>query len=281
MVRLRSGRLITTVIVTCWLLCGLQTVARAQTYSLADANAQLSINFDDPLVVQAWTVDGVALTGESGYWYGYNHPGSPPAITISQQTAANKLDVSWYFLGLGAGVTYELQGGHTGSGEATLAESFWVLNAFPGATQFKLFSFNHYDLSGGSGTGRAIMLDSNTLEQQGSLATLEVSVSANPAHYEIGDPSALLTHVSDIPPVGPRGDLNDTPPFGVAYPDIPGDMAFAFQWNPAVGPFESRNVATTTKHVMIHRISTIPEPGGLLLLCMGGIPVIGALIRRR
>lgn len=248
----------------------------AASYALSDGNSRIEITVADPLLVQEWTVDGVTISGESGLWYGYNHPGAPNNITSVQQTASNRLELNWYFLGLGAGATYQLEGGDSGSGEATLKETLWLLNAFPGASPFKAFDYNHYNLSNGPTLGdEASMLEPGTLLQTGSAASLAVSSDLRPAHYEIGEPLGLLSHVGNVPDVGTPMDLNDSPPLGVSFSIQTGSPAFAFQWNPSLGPFETQTISTVSKHLTVNRSGPVPEPGSLFLVVTGGMSMAG------
>ena len=45
--------------------------ARSQAFSLTDGDAQLDIDFTDPILQQTLTVDGVSISGESGHYTGF------------------------------------------------------------------------------------------------------------------------------------------------------------------------------------------------------------------
>jgi hypothetical protein len=243
-------------------------------YTLIDGDTRLDVDFKDPMLSQRLRINDVALSGRSGYFVGFPH-----LTLIVKQPAPNELRVLWSFLGLNAGVDYRLREGPAKHGDAIITETLGVSNAVPSPTYFQLYGYNHYDLSGSARPGdQAVAWTPGVIEQSGSLGTLQVSTDTLPGHYQIGDPSRLLDVVSAGWP-DPAPDLTDTPHPSVPFPTWPGDVAFAFEWEPVVGPLTGRTVAVTTKHFTLNRPpDAVPEPGSLAILGFAGL---GLAIRRR
>jgi hypothetical protein len=226
-----------------------------------------------------WTVDGINRLVEQSFWYRVGNTAQQRVNTLnlvswsllpSNYLVVNYSDPSSRFT---LQLSYTLTGSDTGSGISDLGETVKVKNISGAPLDFHLYEYVDIDL-----LGLAHPIDSeltlkgtpvNTANQSNNVVSLaETVLTPSATHYEAGYSPQLLSNLSS----GLVYNLNDT-----AYASN-GDLAWAFQWDVALGTSASNRSFTLSKD---KRLGIVPEPSTFVLLGFGAFGLLAYAWRRR
>jgi hypothetical protein len=245
--------------------------AASATFVLSDGNASVTIDPDNQTGAYQWTVDGVDQLYQEWFWYRMGSTGGQSSIdTISVPSVSfsgNHGQVTYNNGTIQVDVTYTLLGGSAGSGQADLAEIVRVTNLTGNAIAFHFFEYSDFDLNGSAGNQTVSILgsDHNRARQTGNGVEMSETIAGPPvptrweANYYANTRNSLN---------GGYYDLNNVLSAG------PGDVTWAFQWDPTIGAHGSWIVSKDKALMPI-----IPAPAAVLLGAIG-LGLVGWVKRR-
>ncbi|MRR07560.1 MAG: hypothetical protein EG828_11620, partial [Deltaproteobacteria bacterium] len=238
----------------CLLMVATITPSHAGYYTLTSGNS--TVDIDDASLpgsspgVYSWLVDSGQRISQQAFYYrvGTIDPEKPlsgneldPAanftVTASNQTASSVTLTFTEVTGkFSVKVVYDLTGGTTGSGLATLRKQVTLTNLTASPLDFHFFSYSDYDLvtrpayldNATIANGRAIQSGyAATTDTIGKGVTVAESSTLSPTRYGIAsDQFADLANG-----VSAYNLDNSVGPYLT-----PGDMQFAFQWDMTLNP---------------------------------------------
>jgi hypothetical protein len=249
--------------------------AQAVTMTLTDLNSTVSIDPSSQSGMSNWTVNGINQLNQQWFWFRTGITGqesSIDALPLVGATASNtnlnpgndKLVIrygtaSTFFID----VTYTLNG--TPSSGSDMGEQIAITNNSGSPLDFHFFQYSDFDLAG-TASGDTVTLDNaNTVRQfKGSSVIAETVVTPPPNHYELALFDATRVRLNDANPT----TLSDG-----ATTVGPGDVTWAFEWDPTIAAGQSFQI-NKDKNL------AIPEPGTLSLIS-AGLATLAFLRRRR
>jgi hypothetical protein len=271
------------------LITGGPLQARADTLTLADANATATIDAHDQRGMFEWTVDGVTHLFQQWFWYRVGSGGPESSLDTLSLAVHSRSDTNFDFdyetlflRYLGSGfkveVTYMLTGGTSGSGASDVAETIKIVNTSGSSLDFHFFQYTDFNLNGTPEGDTAERTNTNTIHQtEGATVFGETIGTPAASHYQVGLFPAIRNALNDGAPT----TLSD-----FAGP-LTGDVSFAWQWDmsiPAGGTFLiSKDKLIGVPLSPGSMIEPAPEPGTLILLGMGILwaTCYGTLLGRR
>jgi hypothetical protein len=168
-------------------------------------------------------------------------------------------------------VVYNLIGGAIGSETSTIRETITIRNLTADPLSFHLFEYHDFNLNNTAADDSAAHLSPTTIQQTdpaGMQVTTTVTQSV-PDHYEIAPVPTTYASLADLSAT----TLSDTAPaLG------PGDVGFAFQWDPIISPGGSFVIRLDQVISPGGPAGVVPEPGAMVLVGSG---LAGLYWRRR
>ena len=248
--------------------------ATAAMYLLEDRNSSAVIDDGSQNGMDSWIIDGTENLFQQWFWYRVGNQvdessldtlGPPIGFVHSNSDldpGKEHLVLQYAGAGFVVTVTFDLNGGVTGSNTANISEVITIDNIGSVPLDFHFFQYVDFNLLNNSGGDVAQILNANTVEQtSGQAVVSETVVTPAPSHHEVAISNATLLSFSD----GVATTLSDASgPLG------PADVTWAFQWDFTI-------LAGETVQVGKDKQLIIPEPATLGLLMLGGL----ALLRRR
>jgi hypothetical protein len=250
------------------------TAQGAPVVTLADQSATASFDLGSDAGMDAWTVSGTDHLSQQWFWI---RVGDGPVVSVDSlgllahstadtnpfsDPAHDQLSAAFGDGTVGVEFLFTLRGTSSGQLESTLGELISIVNVSDEALELSFWQYADFDL-GGTVDDLDLIIDlpDSVLQTDIGVAVLEANVGPGPDHYAaafsgspIGLP-ALLDASGNLPDwAGPIG---------------PGNLAWALQWDFALGPGQVLNIS---KDKVI-----IPEPGTGLLGLVGAV----LLLRRR
>lgn len=267
--------------------CFAAAPASAASYLLTSNNSQLTVTDNNGATV--WYVDAGPTPRDnlflSNFYFRVGATGNESSFLTAlgaptvQQNAANSLTLAFAGPTLGATINWTLVGGAAGSNTSVLAKSVSVTNLTADAIDLHLFDYTDFDIN----FDQFNQADQATLVAPGQIVTssatspIQISsiASVTPDHYQITDfITPYLQFFVDLD--GPT-TLSDQPGPGNAFPSVPGDNAFAFQWNRTLGAGQSFFVSQISTY---SPTAAVPEPASWAMM-IGGFGLVGSALRRR
>lgn len=196
-------------------------------------------------------------------------------VPVVEQPSPDVLGLSFAGDPIEARLDYRLTDGPE-LGRTTLERSATLTNTGTEIVEFVLFDYTDLDIRFDPLNQR----DQATLVAPGVVETVSASVpvtivsevTPTPDQYLISDFLTLaLAFLIESDGVT---TLPNTPALGEAFPETPGDNAFAFGWEVSLAPGESFTAAQSSTLA-----TAVPVPASLVLM-LGGIGAL-ALVRRR
>jgi len=273
-------------IIGCWLvvffMLAVTATAQAALYTLTDDNSTAEIDPNSSDGVWSWTIDASDHMYQQWFWYRIGDAGPETSIdtlTLLGSLATNTdpfpgdpaLDTLSLFYADGVDlasstftveVSFNLDGGSTGSNLSDIAEQISITNLSDSTLDFHFFQYSDFDLNS-SPNDTVELVNANTVRQSDLDWTISETVVTPAADGFELDFFGIT-----------RGKLNDAAAttlgnaFGTG-PVGPGNVTWAFQWDETIsagGAFQISKDKNMT-----------PEPATLGLLLIGGL----ILLRRR
>jgi hypothetical protein len=244
---------------------------QAAVFTLTDLNSVFSI--DSAVGANQWMVEGTSQLFEQGFWF-----------RVGEQSGESRLG-SFYSNGwvdpsgriatmqyqhssFTAEVIYVLTGGTPGSGTSDVAETIRIINTGRTSLSMHFFQYCDFDLGGTPGDDQLQFPNANTVSQSdgGGVSLSETVVTPVSSHHEGDLYASTKNRLDDAYPT----TLSDLPAYGGG--SLTGDVTWAFQWDRSI-PHGGTLLISKDK-----RLSTVPEPGTLLLL---GLGLVGATVAKR
>ena len=273
--------------------CFAASPASAASYLLTSNNSQLTVTDNNGATV--WYVDAGASPRDNlflpNFYFRVGATGNESnflnalgAPTV-QQNAANSLTLAFAGPTLSATINWTLVGGAAGSNTSVLAKSVSVTNLTADAIDLRLFDDSDYDINFDqfNQADQAALVAPGHIVTTSATSPIQISsiASVTPDHYQITDfitPYLQLFFDTDGPTT-----LSDQPGLGTAFPSVPGDNAFAFQWDRTLGAGQSffvSQVSTYSPAAAAAAAAAVPEPASWAML-IGGFGLAGGALRRR
>jgi hypothetical protein len=238
--------------------------AQAVTMTLTDLNSTASIDPSSQSGMSNWSVNGTNQLAQQWFWFRTGSTGPESSIDTLPLVGATASDTnlnpgndklvlrygsaSTFFID----VTYTLNG--TPSSGSDMGEQIAITNNSGSPLDFHFFQYTDFDL-GGTAAGDTVTLDNaNTVRQfKGGNVIAETVVTPPPNHYELAFFNATLVKLNDAN----SSTLSDG-----ATTVGPGDVTWAFEWDPTINAGQSFQI-NKDKNL------AIPEPGTLSLISAG------------
>ena len=212
--------------------------------TLTNGNSVVHIDPTSQSGVFSWVVDGVDQLYQHWFWLRQGANGAQVSLDqlgtpLGSSWTATNATLNYLPQGLNVAVGFTLQGGATGSGASSLAETIVIQNTNTSSANLHFYAYTDFDLAG-TNAGDTVSFPTNTLAvQQGKGVTATQSVQGlTPSYWEASWYSfAFDTINSATPAVLPDAII----------PKQPGDQTFAFQWDTALNQGQSwvLNLANT------------------------------------
>ena len=238
----------------------------AKTFTLTSDNSSVTISPGTGRGMGGWEVDGQDELYTQWFWYRLGeYARETPLNALSRvhasQPTPDTLNTVYANRQLRVEVTYSLQGGMPGSGEAEIAETVLIRNLTSRPLNLHFFEYTDFDLGGSSG-GDNVQLKSSlqglfteALQSQDSLLFGDILVAPGADHAQAGSRWAILGRLTDCGPT----TLNDT------IGSMQGNAAWALEWDPRI-PARGTFAISITKS-----LSIVPEPAATSYLLAGWI----------
>ena len=257
--------------------------AQAALYTLTDDNWDVVIN--DAVGQTSWSYNGgVDHLYDQAFWYRVGSGGDETLLhslpvdvygPISNDANPDTEQLNLTYTDTEANFTVVIAYTLVGPSPLTsgLVENITITNTGTGPLDLHFFQYVDFDLGGIPGGDTVYFLDPHTVVQSGSGGWLsegvEPGVIGSPSHRE----ADLIDLADDTLPKftdGAPTTLDDQPLVGVGNSVGPGNAAWAFQWDLAIG-------AGVDNAVLIkkHKDLLVPEPATLGLLLIGGLVLLG------
>jgi hypothetical protein len=245
------------------------SVAAGQTVLLSSGNSTASFDLSSTGVgMNGWTVNGVNQLNEQSFWYELGSSGPVQRInslSLSSYTpGSNQLEAVYSGSGLEIDVNWTLIGAASGHQQSDVSELIDITNTTSATVlDFHFWQYANLDLLGSSQNTSVSITGGNTAWQyNGSLAVSETADVPSPSYYEADLQPTVLGEVQ-------AGLLSDNSS------QTNGDLAWAFQWDQQLSPGDSLIISKDM------HLSSVPEPGTLVLLGVGAIGLLAWAWRRR
>jgi len=257
--------------------------AGAQTYTLADANSQATVDTASSAGMNSWSVDGQNQLSQQWFWYriGNTGTGNPdqPINTLSaasvNQPVANLLKTTYTGSQLRIEVDYTLNGQDPGSGGADMQETIKIKNVSLAGYTLHFFQYSDFDL-GGSPLGDSVALNVDqgtglfTGATQSKLNINLTETTSQTSDIPFASHGEVDTFNNTLTRLGTSYDLNDNASAG------PGDVTWALEWNLNIAAGQT---ITISKDKLISGVA-VPEPSALALAVLG-LGFAAFAVRRR
>ena len=239
--------------------------------TLTSGNSTLAIDTGSSAGAYNWTVDGTNQLYQQWFWYRIGAAGPESSIDALstanvQMLGADMARITYTGASLKVEVTYMLNGGSEGSHQSDVGESIRLTNLTASSMDLHFFQYSDFDLGNTVNDDTVTLVYPGKVRQAdgpGGLELSETSVIAAPGHYELGFFANTLNKLNDANPT----TLSDG-----ATTLGPGDVTWAFEWDPTLA---GNGTYLISKDKMME---PVPEPATLVLLAGGAMSL---LLRRR
>lgn len=274
-------------------LDGMNSTASGAILTMNDVNSVFRVEprdtanggFDDKGAF-SWQVDGTEHLFNQWFWYredatlmtreeSIDNHSTLPFVSASlsntdSDPGADQLRLRYRNPVFELTVQYNLTGGAVGSQTSTISETITIKNrSNVNPLSFHLFEYHDFNLNNTAGNDSAAHLSSTTIQQTdpAGIQVMTTVTQSVPNHYEIAPVPATYASLADASAT----TLSDTTPTAG-----PGNLAFAFEWDPIISPGGS--FVIRLNQVIGPTPGVIPEPASLFLVGSG---FAGLYFRRR
>lgn len=237
--------------------------ANAAIVNITDGGSTFIVDTDSSAGMYHWDVGSANQLNQQWFWYRVGTGLAQPINNISLSAVStplpNLLVTTYANAQLSLSVSYLLNGGGVGSGNADIIETISIKNLSGSPLDFHLFQYSDFNLLGTAlGDSASSGAPSPIIQWEGGSALTETTTLPPADRWEIGVYDTTRNSLNTVAGY----DLANTP--GV----VNGDVTWAFQWDRIIGTSPSDDEITITKDKGL-RLEAVPEPSALALLTFG------------
>jgi hypothetical protein len=261
-------------------LCALLIAPRpcsAALLSLVDGNSSADFDTATPSNQYNWFIDNTDRMAQQALWYRVGAAGPEQSvhtlpIGVQGTTDANfdgnpdTLFVRYNGAGFRVETTYNLRGGAPGSGSANINAVIQVLNLTAAPLAFHLFQYTDLDVSAADTVQLGKNLQGLYNEAYQSTATTAFGGGLGLPGADHGEVAFFPVTLNKLNDGLPTTLIDNSGPLG------PGDVTWAFEWDPIIAPSGSFSFSSALKDPV-----PTPEPSTVAI----ALPAMLALVWRR